>query len=648
MDLSSIKAAQNALLYASSTSDNSLAEASASKSHISTAKGAQLNALAQQQNQEEITRGLSAEYGADTESYSEQPALRQTTTTTLTNKSQTLLAMLRYQSLTSTMDDSRLATAAAVFAAQSEAQITKAQELSAYLDNLQNDFDAQSEIIHSAQSAEDAANSVWKTAFDKLNSAQNVLDNLLNNPDASEEDIAKAQAEDIAKAQANVTQATQELREAAEKLSAAKNTTQAALDASQKILNEINAKTAEMNRQYSNTTFPATVSARTAVEQSEQALTRTAIMIKLITEFIMKMDEMTSNKLQSDLEINRMQSEARQAEMKSKSDEYEEQVRKAEEAQKMAGCIGKILGGLSIALGAITTIFGGAGVALMAVGIALMVADPIVEAITGESLTGMIMNPLMEHVFMPLMDVLGGIVSKIFDYTPLGLLLNAIDKATGANMMDTIHTAVTAAVAIAVIVAVAYLAKSAGKFLIDKMTQAMTSAIMQAIKKAITQVINKIIPQLVKSAARQGKAALSQASRTVAKQVSQTIDRVSKQVTKQITGVLKQSDSAVIRNLGKINLNHLNMARIGLDTSNLIVQAGMNINIGNIQSDASKALAAFHLANSDMRILRDLLDSIISRFKTDQEQVQSVRVMLSETLHSQAATGQFISRNMKA
>ncbi|MGK2888112.1 MAG: hypothetical protein ACSLEN_00235 [Candidatus Malihini olakiniferum] len=39
--------------------------------------------------------------------------------------------------------------------------------------------------------------------------------------------------------------------------------------------------------------------------------------------------------MKNDLELNRIQKKAHQAEMQRKSDEYEEQVRKAEEAQKI-------------------------------------------------------------------------------------------------------------------------------------------------------------------------------------------------------------------------------------------------------------------------------------------------------------------------
>lgn len=609
------------------------------KTHISSAQGSRLNLLAQQKSMDDIATGLSDELAREIEAREaegDQPVIRQSTAK-LTNKSQMLLTMLRYQSVSNSMNEGMLANAAAVFNAQANANIQKAQELSAELDKLQEEFDTQTGVINNLQDVFDSVKAEVGNAKSKLKDAQNTLNNLLNDPDA--------QSEDIQKAQTAVDEAQQGLTQASQALSTAQRNLDKALDNGQKILNNVNAKTAEMNTKYSNVQLKNTASVSATAEQhSEQALTRTAIMIQLITEFIMKMDDVSSDKLKNDLEINKMQTQARQAEMKRKSDEYEEQVRKAEEAQKTAGCIGKILGGLATAFGAITTIFGGGGVALMAVGIALMIGDPVVEALTGQSLTGMVMDPLMEYVLMPLMNVLSDIVSTIFDYTPLGLLLNAIDKATGANMMDTIHTVVTAAVAIAAIVAVAFVAKSAAKFLIEKMSQAMTSAIVQTVKAAIAKVINKLIPTLVKNAAKQGSAA----TRAVAAQVSKSIQNVTQSVTKNVTGFLQGSESTILNNLSKINMNHIMLANVGVNTSNGIIQSGMSMNIANIQLEAQKALASFQLAQTDFRILSDIITSYLSRFKQDQEQVQRMGLTLSDMLQSQAAAGASVIKNMKA
>ena len=67
-----------------------------------------------------------------------------------------------------------------------------------------------------------------------------------------------------------------------------------------------------------------------------------------------------------------------------KAEEYEDQVRKAEEANKKMGCIGKILGAVLTVVSVVGAVFtGGASLAIAAVGIALMAGDMIGKAITG-------------------------------------------------------------------------------------------------------------------------------------------------------------------------------------------------------------------------------------------------------------------------
>ncbi|WP_345829412.1 type III secretion system translocon subunit SctE [Erwinia sp. HDF1-3R] len=646
MDVSFSKKAGLANEFPTPTSASLLDRMVINKTHISPSEGVKLHIKAQEKKLEALAKTISEDYDRSIEDDNEQPVLR-SSDKRLTNKAQVLLVMARYQSLSNNMDSNKLATALSLFLAQSEARIQKAQEMSEYLDSLHKEFDVYEENINTAQEEENGAYTQWSNAEKKLSEAKKNLSNIQSDSEASSEDIANAKK--------GVAIASKTLAEAMTTLNSAKNKTKQALEAAQKILNVISAKTAEMNKEYGDIIIPAAIPVSNAIEQSEKAMTRTSIMIMLLTEFIMKMDESSADKLQSDLEMNRIQMKARQAEMKRKSDEYEEQVRKAEEAQKMAGCIGKILGGLAIALGAICTVFGGGGPALMAIGIGLMIADPIIEAITGESLTGMIMNPLMQHILMPLMDLIGDIVTKIFDFTPIGQLLKAIDKATGANMMDTIHTIVTAAAAIGAIVAIAMLAKSAAKFIIDKMSKAMTSAVMQAIKKAIVQVIKKVIPKIVRNAVSKGGAVLSNMGKAAVKQlnkltsqISKKMDKISAQVSKNMTVFLKSTDSAVMHNLAKININHINMLRAGVEGSNVIIQSGMNINIANIQLEASKALAQFQLANSDTKILRDLLSTIFSRFRQDHKLIQSVGQQLTNSLQVNASTNRFIVQNIKA
>lgn len=634
-----------------------ISEAAVAKTHISQARGQLINQLAQKGAQDAIVQGATEQFSADASAQLEQPMIR-SSDRPLTNKAQMLLMMGKYQAITNSMDDAQRASFLAIFATQSEARILKARELSEHIDSLHKQFDGLETELNSALSQEGEATGRVTTAERQLSDAQKALADLLQQLGVSDPDDPSIQDEPgVMQAKRDVADAQETLHRALAGQQTARLAVEQIRVAMQGVLDNINADTAEMNKRFAELDIPpkGNVMFSNAVEQSEKALTRTAMMIMIITEFIMKMEEAASEKLQNDLELNKIQQLARQTEMKRKSDEYEQQVKKAEDAQKMAGCIGKILGGVAIALGAVTTVFGGAGVALMAVGIALMVADPIAAALTGQSLTERLMNPLMEHVFMPLMNVLGDIVTALFDMTPLGLLLNAIDKATGANMMDTIHMVVTAAVTIAAIVAIALVAKSSAKFMIEKMTQALTSAIMQSIKQALAQAMNKVIPQVVNQTLKQGGAAVSRATQAavrqvgkVTKDINKKLDDISERVSKNIAHILKPDDPQAVRNLGKIAINRIDMLKTGVQTSMPIVQSGMNINIANLRLNAAKALAAVDMASVDMSILRDLLKTILARFKHEQELTQVMNISLSNAMKNSADAHRFIVRNIQA
>jgi len=166
-------------------------EAIRHKTHISSTQGSRLNFIAQQKSMDEIATGVSDEIAQEIEAEIDRPTIRQSENK-LTNKSQMLLTMLRYHSISNSLNESQLANAAAVFNAQANANIQKAQELSSELDKLTDEFDAQSDMINNAQDVFDSAKSDWGKANSKLTDAQNTLNNLLDDPDAKSEDIEKA------------------------------------------------------------------------------------------------------------------------------------------------------------------------------------------------------------------------------------------------------------------------------------------------------------------------------------------------------------------------------------------------------------------------------------------------------------------------
>lgn len=629
-----------------------IAKAAGAKTKLSTTFAAEIDKAAQQQLGEEIANSVSESYGQESLFERAAPDIR-TPAGTLTNNAKVLMHLVQFGALSSELDSQKLRNALTALVAASEISAQKAQAMTDALDELNKEYDGYMAELESAVTAETAAEGAVQSAAERVAVAKKQLATLLDSLGAaSADDPAIADNPEVAKAVEQLQLAEQALQNAHKTHDAAKTLVLTLRDKAQVVLNSINAKTREINELVENA--PSSNSNISTQSQAEQALNRTAMMILLISTFIEKMDESSAEKLKNDLKLNRAQLQARQNEMTKKSQEYEEQVRKAEDLQKTMGCIGKILGGIVTVIGAATSIFGGAGLGLMAFGLALTAGDLLMEKLTGESLTSTILNPFMEHVITPLMDALGPLIEKIFDYSGLGLLLNAIDKATGANMMDTIHGVVKAAVAIAAIVALAMVAKSVAKFLIEKMTKAMSSAIMKTIKDQIQKVMQKIIPQIVKKIASSLKSSFTKLAQSTAKQanaikkkVSEKMDVLSEKVNKFLFDILKPGSPEALKNLKNITLKRIEMLNNGLVFSNAATSAISNICVANIQAKAYKAIAEFNMAMTDAEILRDLLATLLEKFTESQKELNVVAKMLSEQIEHRRQTGKYVAHQLQ-
>lgn len=387
----------------------------------------------------------------------------------------------------------------------------------------------------------------------------------------------------------------------------------------------------------------------------EEAMSNTAKLLEILTTLIITIGNSAVDKLQDDLEINRKRATANQNELKRKAEEYEEQVKKAEETQKIAKCVGQILGGLVMAIGAVGALFGGAGIALMAVGVALLAADFIAEKATGRSLTDRIMSPLMEHVFMPLMEIIGKVVDAIFEYTPLGYLLKEIDKAAGTDLLSIAKGIATAAVAVAAMIALAYVAKSAAKFLFEKMSQTFINSIMQVAKQAITQVIKKIIPNAVRNMSNQTSALVKKIINEIAKKLEQVASKISAMmekathhVNKSVFKNMKLSTPEEIHRLLRITSNRLAMANQVIMFSNTATQGGLRINVANAELQKANINADMLLERYEIDRLMDDSQHLFTTYKHLQEGIMKLFSDIAEIITAQNDTGKHISKSLRA
>lgn len=220
-----------------------------------------------------------------------------------------------------------------------------------------------------------------------------------------------------------------------------------------------------------------------------------------INALIKSLQEANVKKLEAMNEINRQMSENHVNTMSEKNSEYLEKMRKAEESQKMSNCISKVFGALATAIGAMTMVFGGAGAVIMAIGLTMLVGDEIYKAVTGESLVGKAMQPLMDHVFSPLMS----------------LIASAVDKIFGNLLPDSVRTAISMVLTIAIVIAAAYVAKGAGKKLFEKFAQNMVQGLMANMKSVVSKIASTM-PQMLKNTTQSVRNAMSKLTQNTSAQ----------------------------------------------------------------------------------------------------------------------------------
>lgn len=470
-------------------------------------------------------------------------------------------------------------------------------QASVMVENAEAAYQQAKELLKAAEQAEAAAQGTMDEAQTEFESLQ---------PD----DPAYAQAQKkLEQAKNALAEAQQNTRQVREKLEQAQKTSQEAKNYHASLIEQ------SLNQQYIDALAVNKHSTGLKPDKSSSGT-----MALIIAQCIQLMGDLSVKKLKADLESSNKLQESRQKEMQKKSEEYQEKLRRAEEANKITGCLADILGGLAVLVGAITSFFGGAGVGLMAVGIGLLAADGITEAATGKSLTSMMMDPIMKYVLNPLMDIIGKAVTAIFDYTPLGLLLQAIDKATGANIMDTVHAVVTATAAVAVMVALAMLAKSAAKFAMKGMNKLLVNLIGQSVKQALQQTLKKFLPQILKSAAKQ-----------LAKAFAQVKNFLTEKLAK---------DPATLQ----ARLLQLEKLRLATTVSSTGAQATGNIIVGNLQKEMSEAIAGMTLNEAAIRISREQQEHFIAYFQREQEAFMAMTKLMSKVLMENQKTGRFVLR----
>lgn len=327
-------------------------------------------------------------------------------------------------------------------------------------------------------------------------------------------------------------------------------------------------------------------------QNDQQSISLTYLMI-VMSQLI---DQSASNDLKAAAELKNKLSEAAAKDSEKKAQEHEDSVRKAEEMQKVMGCIGKILGWIITTVSFAAAIFtGGASLAFATIGLALAIGDEISQAVNGISFMAEAMKPLMEGIIQPMMEQLGNIFANILESF-------GVDKST-AQMIGQIMGAI--ATAIIMVAAVAVSGNIAGK-LSQFVAKRIGSNIMD-------KVMNNVVGDLLK-------------------RVGQGLGRSMGMQEAKLAQVGVRTEMA------------LSVANMG----NTVAQTTGNIIVADMNVDAAKIKAQLLNNTALQELLQDMLERAVDAFKTRTESANSIIKNMSSITENNMQAGQFIIRRMSA
>ncbi len=303
----------------------------------------------------------------------------------------------------------------------------------------------------------------------------------------------------------------------------------------------------------------------------EKARTNAATLSELLAVLQEIIGKANDAKLEADTQLVQEVLRLREAENLRRSREYQEELAKAEAAQKKMGCIGKIIGWVVTVVAVVAAPFtGGASMVLAGVGLALAIGSEL-----GFDLMGKIMEPIMKLV-MELVKAVGNVIGDVL--TSLG-----VDPAIADKIKDVLGVIAVAAMIIA---AVVLTKKVAGTEAVKQLAQAVTRAISQAVSKAL--------PQMLKSAARS---------------VSSTVDDVARKVS-ETAGKALGRDPDTLASVAGTTMK----ASQALQFANQTSQGIGNVVIADMYITIAELMAKIEVGLVDSAILRELIQKILDYF----------------------------------
>lgn len=359
---------------------------------------------------------------------------------------------------------------------------------------------------------------------------------------------------------------------------------------------------------------------RAAITQDASNIARLLSLMMALGELMLKTGETRSQTQRALLEV---QENIRVKKLLKDAEKAEAEMKKAEAMSKTMGCVGKILGAVITAVAVVGAVFtGGASLLLAGVGLALMLADEIYHAATGNSFMEQAMKPFMK-VLQPMLQF---VMDKVADMlTELGVDAQSAKMAA----MIAVSVAIAAVVVVLAVTGVGGAIAGAAANVVSKLGSVLAKTLEKTIAKLVPEMVKKSMAQMAKqtsNAASKVSGAASKAVDAAAQRLGLSTDVASKQMYGQYT----QSAAA-----------GLNLAKTG-------VVGGMDINVQLANIESAKALASMKFTASEMEVLNQMFDNLLAVFKNSFSTAQGFFSSASEAITAQKETGVAVARAVGA
>ncbi|WP_367346636.1 type III secretion system translocon subunit SctE [Stenotrophomonas bentonitica] len=332
----------------------------------------------------------------------------------------------------------------------------------------------------------------------------------------------------------------------------------------------------------------------------DKALTNAAKLGELLAILQEIIGKANDAKLAADTKLVQEVLKLREAENLRRSQEYQDELAKAEAAQKKMGCIGKIIGWVVTVVAVVAAPFtGGASMVLAGIGLALAVGEEL-----GLDIMGKIMEPIMKLV-MELVKAVGNLMGDVLTF--LGVPADIADK-----IKDVLGVIVVAALIIA---AVVLTKRVAGNVAVQQLAKAVTRAVSEAISKAL--------PQMIKTFAR----SVGQAGDDIAKAIAKTVGKA--------TG--SSTETLAVRSGQAMKASH------AMQFANQTSQGIGAIVIADMYIDAAKLQKEMEVGLVDTAIFRELLQKILEYFMQTNNLVADLFRQMTDVQASEDETSHFIT-----